>query len=150
MIILTCRRTSIQSKWNPLVFRNHLHYQTKKHMKIILLKMFRHIKYVKVLKDKCREPLTMATLNHQVQLILPTGPCPIRHCFCNKKMYRDWERTKTNLIWSFAIEHIEKEKIIDYFAQQEPNHYYTEEKLELAGRFLTSLEKNKSCTSQKG
>lgn len=147
MIILTCRRTIIQSKWNQgylLVFRNHLHYQTEKHMKIIFFKMFSHTKYVKVLKDKCRESLTMATLHHQVLLSLSTGPCPIRHCFC--KMSRDWERTKTNLIWIFPIEHIGNY----YFAQQEPNHHYTEEKLELAERFFNQPGKEQKLHLSEG
>lgn len=108
--ILTCRRTRL-----PLVFRNHFNYQTEKYMKIILFKNFSHIKDVKVLKDKYQESLTVATLNHQLQLILPTSPCPIRHCFYMKKMSRDWERSKTNLTWNFAIEHIEKEEIIYSF-----------------------------------
>lgn len=149
MIFFTCRRTIIQSKWNQgylLVFRNHLHYQTEKHMKVILFKMFSHIKYVKVLKDKCQESLTMATLNHQVQLILSTGPCPIRHWFYKKKMSRVRERTKTNLIWIFPTEHIGNY----YFAQQEPNHHYTEEKLKLAERFFNQPGKEKKLHLSEG
>lgn len=111
-------------------------------MKVILFKMFSHIKYVKVLKDKCQESLTMATLNYQVQLILSTGPCPIRHCFYKKKMSRDRERTKTNLIWIFPVEHIGNY----YFAQQEPN----QEKLELAERFFNQPGKEKKLHLSEG
>lgn len=47
-------------------------------MKIILFKKFSLIEDVKVLKEKYQESFPVATLKHQVQLILPTGPCPIR------------------------------------------------------------------------
>jgi len=76
------------------VFRNHFHYQTEKHIKIILFKQFSHIKDVKVLKDKYQESLTAATLNHQVKLILPIWPTSHYMLFSHEKDVRKLREIK--------------------------------------------------------
>lgn len=93
------------------VLRNHFHYQTEKHMKIILFRKFIYIKDIKVLKDEYQESLAVATLSSAyLNLLAHVSLDP----FYMKKIL-ETERSKTNLTWNFAIEQTEKEEIIFFF-----------------------------------